>query len=740
MVLESGDGQNGYPLSIRLNENATPERVAEFIKSISFTSATTGLRNFNLSLSESGGPTGNTAFSVNVQAASSGGSGGSGSNGSGTTSSTIDGVTTNTAVTSSGGTTVTTMTVPVVTAARIEDTTTPLATNADIPLAVDSHGETLILASLPIGVGLTSREYTGSDALTLRERLITASHPQISTDQVFNDILQDGIDKYVATVTNEEQVAVRLITLTAEPGQTIDSPIIVTGASGTGESDPNHPSRQEALVIDARDVPKGTTMQLNNVEFAIIIGGGRFIGGSGKNFVVADGADQFIVLGAENDVLRGGDGNDTIGSRGGDDQLFGDNGNDHIVGGEGNDILYGGDGNDLLQGETSNAGNITFSLDNQGHVQSTLHPLDTALADAVSTNWYSGDNHITNDDRVAFVYRDANQLKVISTLYQAVTHRLPTTEEMNGWSAQNLSPTQAGQIAYNHFLSVSGDIVQQPVDVQLSRMIDYVWGANSANNNLINTGIEFLNNGGSWSEALLYLANHENLTNQLNDANGKLRLTKDLTISEVGITSDSGNDTLYGGSGDDVLVGGYGHNLIDGGDGTDTVQMVETLSAHHIALTKDGLISIARNDGQAIDDLRGVEKVVFSDQTLDIYFANLDAHMLKQVAGITHLIDEDASLWAQLNQFASSGLTVSQYSQSLMQSNGYQEDWAPLSNQEFVTKLSTAVLGQPLTGDSLNYWTNQLDQNISQRSDLFVTAVGVSEYQNTLFGNDGLIL
>jgi len=276
--------------------------------------------------------------------------------------------------------------------------------------------------------------------------------------------------------------------------------------------------------------------------------------------------------------------------------------------------------------------------------------------------------------------------------------------------------------------------------VQLSRLIDYVWGTGSANNDLVNTGIEFLNNGGSWSEILLYLANHENLTNQLSDANGNLQLTQNLLIGEIGMSLGAGNDTLYGGSGDDVLVGGYGHNVIDGGAGTDTVRMVETLSARHISLTGDGLIRIERNDGQAIDDLRGVETVVFSDQTLDINFANLDAQTLKQVASIAHLVNEDANLWTQLNQFASSNLTINEYSQSLMQSSGYQENWAPLSNQEFVTELSAAVLGQPLTGDSLNYWTNQLDQNLSQRSDLFVIAVGVNEYQNTLFGSDGLIL
>lgn len=107
----------------------------------------------------------------------------------------------------------------------------------------------------------------------------------------------------------------------------------MTGGLGYGEDDFSHPLRHEALVIDARNLPQGTELQPDNVEFAIVIGSVRVTGGNGKNYVIGDDAEQFIVLGA---------GNDTIASKQGDDQLYGDAGNDHVVGGEGNDTLYGG--------------------------------------------------------------------------------------------------------------------------------------------------------------------------------------------------------------------------------------------------------------------------------------------------------------------------------------------------------------------------------------------------------------
>ncbi|PXW87257.1 hypothetical protein C8R34_11139, partial [Nitrosomonas sp. Nm84] len=70
-VHATNDGQNGHTLTVTLNSNATTTNVSEFIKNIGYQSATVGLRNFNLALSESDGKTTNAAFSVNVQDAPS---------------------------------------------------------------------------------------------------------------------------------------------------------------------------------------------------------------------------------------------------------------------------------------------------------------------------------------------------------------------------------------------------------------------------------------------------------------------------------------------------------------------------------------------------------------------------------------------------------------------------------------------------------------------------------------------
>jgi len=223
-------------------------------------------------------------------------------------------------------------------------------TDGAISLANDIEGLPLVAITVPVCVGF-SDEHTDRRFATLREQLIALSEPKISNIAVFDQILQNGIDAYIPKVADQQQVTVRTITFSNAPADP-SVPIIITGALGTGESDPDHPLRQEALVIDATHLPPGTILQFDNIEFAIIIGPAHLTGGLGNNFVIGDDSPQYIVLGEGDDILHGGGGDDYIGSHEGDDQLYGDDGNDTVSGGEGNDSLYGGTGDDLLIGGT----------------------------------------------------------------------------------------------------------------------------------------------------------------------------------------------------------------------------------------------------------------------------------------------------------------------------------------------------------------------------------------------------
>ena len=261
---------------------------------------------------------------------------------------TVDGVVIRetTQVTSDGSVTQT-IDIPIVTATRLEENAK--TSNADIPLAKDTaSGQSLLEASLPVGVGLqvetsttaATGAGTGLDGLIRAIRNRTENQPDdkarmTSVGQTFLDVLPPATNLTVRTI----------IPVVADPAAPPTAPIVITGTAPAAGS-----TQQQAIVIDVRNLPKGTVLQLQNVEFAAIVGDVQVGGGEGSQMVVGDSGSQIIVLGADDDTLRGGGGNDFVGSEGGDDQLWGDEGADTVTGGIGNDVLYGNQQDDFVYG------------------------------------------------------------------------------------------------------------------------------------------------------------------------------------------------------------------------------------------------------------------------------------------------------------------------------------------------------------------------------------------------------
>ncbi|MGA1856842.1 Ig-like domain-containing protein [Azospirillum sp. 11R-A] len=211
---------------------------------------------------------------------------------------------------------------------------------ADVPLAGTAVAPVLA-ASLPTGVGMTS---TGTTAgLTLGE-LANSFSSQLGTLGI--------VAPTTATVPNAgltqslpstSTVTLRHVTPTVATGQAPATPITITGSAPAGQA--------SAVLLDARQLPAGTVVNLDNVDYAVITGAVTVGGGAGSNVAIGDSANQTIILGAEDDTLRGGGGDDVIGSREGRDLLYGDDGNDTVFGGLGYDRLSGGAGDDLLRGD-----------------------------------------------------------------------------------------------------------------------------------------------------------------------------------------------------------------------------------------------------------------------------------------------------------------------------------------------------------------------------------------------------
>jgi len=238
------------------------------------------------------------------------------------------------------------LTIPVVMGGRTESNGAPGL--ADIPLVVFG-GQTVLLAQLPVGYGLQasgpSAPQAAGSSLTALIREIQAHTAAGSADQ--SQLTGNGAG-FLQELSGSTQLIVQSIVPTLAPGSAAlpGQPLIISGLPAAAGAP------MTALVIDTSGLPSGAHIQLDNVDFAAVIGAATITGGAGSQHVWGDSASQTIFLGADDDTLHGGGGDDWVGSKGGNDWLYGDDGNDTVSGGEGNDWLFGGDGHDLLEGGT----------------------------------------------------------------------------------------------------------------------------------------------------------------------------------------------------------------------------------------------------------------------------------------------------------------------------------------------------------------------------------------------------
>jgi Ca2+-binding RTX toxin-like protein len=213
------------------------------------------------------------------------------------------------------------------------------STPGSAPIVQNSNNNgNVVTATLPGGTSLTSegpsQAQNPTDALG---SLVTSIEARGSTSQTE---LVGGAQTFLTNLAETSTLDVRTIVPTSTGTTVPGTPIVISGTTGGEQS--------EAFVIDMRSMPSGSSLQLDNIEFASIIGSTTITGGAGQNYVVADDASQYIVLGADDDYIDGGAGNDTVGSADGNDTLLGGDGNDSVFGGAGNDSLDGGTGYDTL--------------------------------------------------------------------------------------------------------------------------------------------------------------------------------------------------------------------------------------------------------------------------------------------------------------------------------------------------------------------------------------------------------
>ncbi|CAO3428344.1 FG-GAP-like repeat-containing protein [Azospirillum argentinense] len=263
--------------------------------------------------------------------------------------------------TGAGGNRIVTVRIEAPTADRQEDGSTPNPDLADVSVVqeemVDAQTAqtstvTTLMLSVQTGVAVTaSGRAERVSAADTGDGLITAIEDWTEEGSPSRIGLSGGGTSFLATLPAQAQLLVRAIDFTAPgvaAGQAVQTKVTGTTLGGTGPTS----TAPTAVVLNTTGLAGPVTIQLDNVEFAAVVGNATLVGGDGEQIVYGDDHEQYMHLGEGDDLLHGGGGNDTITSAGGNDTLYGDEGDDLVHGGEGDDWLFGGSGNDLIGGGT----------------------------------------------------------------------------------------------------------------------------------------------------------------------------------------------------------------------------------------------------------------------------------------------------------------------------------------------------------------------------------------------------
>jgi hypothetical protein len=365
-----------------------------------------------------------------------------------TVTETVDGTTVQTTTTTqtrtttdtSGNTTTTTvsteqLTIAPITSNRTEDTGG--TATADVPLfwGESTRTEWATTASLPVGVGLSTEGSRAPAEVQTTQTALADLIYYIDTTTPNTDLGKTGMlsggTTFLSALSNIETLVVNKVTLTSTNTTTSATPITITGTANTIVTTAGTIAPVEALVIDAQTLPLNSTLQLQNVEFAVIIGENLTIrGGEGKNILFTGTGSQNIMLGADDDELYAGDGDDTVGSAGGDDLVFGEAGNDTVFGGEGNDMLHGGSQTDTATYSGNRADYVITRDEGKTYVALVSNPneIDTIINTETiefADSSYTIENSIT--------------LSKIATLYMQILDRQAEIDGFQYWAKDTIS-------------------------------------------------------------------------------------------------------------------------------------------------------------------------------------------------------------------------------------------------------------------------------------------------------------
>lgn len=626
----------------------------------------------------------------------------------------------------------TVITVPFVPTGRNDDPATPNSSLADIPLGVQTPAgspQVDLVVSLPAGAGLRAEgpNVLLSNAQGLIDLINRIEGKTVAGSAVQQEMAGQGVD-FLGALGSEVVLETMTLVPVVAPGATLAQPIVITGSSTTPANGTEN-ATAIALVIDATGLPANAVLQLDNVDFAAIVGAATLRGGSGENFVIGDGAAQNILLGADDDQLYGGGGNDIVGSAGGNDLLDGGSGNDIVVGGIGNDSVAGGSGDDVLQGGRSTQGGWQFFVDAAGNVKArhelaVFAPGSSELVNPTELNHGSAG--------LGFLEAPAQRLADIALLYRAVFGRVADLGGLEFWSGADAT-IGAIASAFGGSAEWASAGYDQLTDAGfVSAIYQNVLGrATDAGGAAF--WIDKLAGGGgtaplSRSEVLVAIA--------LSDEHEAAASTADGIA--IGAALNVPETDWFAGSGDDRLEGGQGNDTLVGGDGIDTVVYGGARTGYKILLTGDGQVQVLDQANGDLDTLSGIEAGLFADGAANLAFTQEEPALLQQLGLLYQTLfdragDLDGMVW-WAGQYSDADAAVLDF----MATPEYAARYGSVSDTQLIESLYRNTGLQNSDAGGVQSWESYLVSHT--RAELIASWIGNDSVIDAQFGSQGLWL
>ena len=192
--------------------------------------------------------------------------------------------------------------VPTVTSTRVDDTGN--SSLADIPL-VTENSNSILSAHVPIGYGLTASGGASQSAGTSLEHLIAAIIASTPNNAMSDQAHLTGNGQNFLSLLPS---SVPLLVQTVKPSSGATAPTQALQLNGNSTT-----TQHTALVIDASQLPDGSTINLQQVDFAAVVGNANVSGTTNGQILTGDAGNQHFTVGTtQTSQIFSGAGSDTL--------------------------------------------------------------------------------------------------------------------------------------------------------------------------------------------------------------------------------------------------------------------------------------------------------------------------------------------------------------------------------------------------------------------------------------------